>query len=219
MLRSVRHPAAKSTPDWQTQVQDFVLQARKYPCGSRQRNYYLTQIIRLVGPRLWKFHTPYYADALQQTWIYFVKHVCTTYDPSRASVVTWLNSHLRFRHQDLVQAAQKSQNREMSLDAELRDPYGTTIGVFDIPTREYGSLSLLEEIIHAVQTDADGALQRSHIKDHPDANCQALILLRLPPETPWKEISARFGIPIPTLSGFYQRHCIPYLHQLAQQLQ
>jgi hypothetical protein len=34
----------------------------------------------------------YYADALQQTWLHFSKHICTTYDPDRASVVTWLNT-------------------------------------------------------------------------------------------------------------------------------
>lgn len=218
MLSTVKQSPQKSSQDWQIKVQELVLAARKHPSGTAQRNYYLTQLIRLIEPRLWKFHTPYYADALQQTWIYFVNNVCTTYDPSRANVVTWLNSHLRFRHHDLVRKAWKSQQQEISLDAELSDQHGSTLNIGEIPTREYGSLSLLEEIIQHIQADVDGTLRRTCIKDHPEVNCQTLMLLRLPPETPWKEISAQFDIPVPSLSSFYQRKCIPYLQQLAQQM-
>lgn len=222
MLSTVKHthPALEQNGvrDWQNQVQDLILKARQYPDDSQKRNYYLTQIIRLIEPKLWKFHTPYYADALQQTWIYFVKNVCTTYDPSRANVVTWLNHHLRFRHHDLVKKAQTYQQREISLDAELSDHQGSTLKISDIPTREYGSLSWLETVIQQIELDVDGTLRQIHLKDHPELNCQSLMLLRLPPETPWKEISAQFGVPLPTLSCFYRRKCIPYLQQLAQQL-
>jgi hypothetical protein len=40
------------------------------------------------------------------------------------------------------------------------------------------------------------------------------MLLRLPPETPWQDISDQFGVPVPTLSSFYRRNCIPYLKKL-----
>ncbi|MDX2231589.1 MAG: hypothetical protein NW220_18270 [Leptolyngbyaceae cyanobacterium bins.349] len=86
----------------------------------------------------------------------------------------------------------------------------------DIPTRKYGSLSLLEEVIEWVKTDSDRNLQQTHLKNRSDVNCQTLILLRLPPETPWKEISAQFGVSIPTLSSFYRRNCIPYSRKFVQ---
>ncbi len=218
MQTSPTQTAIDPATNWQTQVHELVLKVRQYPSGSHQHNHYLTQIIRLIESKLWKFYTPYYADALQQTWFYFAKNVCTTYDPDRGSVVTWLNTYLRYRHQDLVNQSLKRQYHEVSIHVENSDREDYFAPAIDLPTRDYGSLSLLEEIIHQVRTDADGYLQRTHLKDRPDVNCQALILLRLPPETPWKEISTQFGVSIPTLSSFYRRHCIPYLRTLVQSI-
>lgn len=203
--------------DWQTKAHQLVLEARKYPAGSYQQNRCLSQIIRLVAPKLWKYYTPYYADALQQTWLYFAKNICTTYDPNRASIVTWLNRYLRYRHQDLVNQSLTRQYQEIPIETESNGRDGSFTKVMEIPTWEYGSLSLLKEIIEWVKTDADRKLQSTHIQHRPDINCQTLILLRLPPETPWKVISARFGVPIPTLSSFYRRNCIPYLQKLLNQ--
>ncbi|MDX2230566.1 MAG: sigma-70 family RNA polymerase sigma factor [Leptolyngbyaceae cyanobacterium bins.349] len=205
----------QSQADWQIKVQDLILTARKYPQDSRQRNQCLTQVIRIVAPKLWKFYTPQYADALQQTWLYFIKNVCTAYDPTRASIVTWLNTYLRYRHQDLVNETLKKQYMEVSIDVEREGNDGTSAKVFELPTRNYGSLSLLDELVEWVQSDVDGELQRTHLKGRPDVNCRSLILLRLPPETPWKEMSEHLGVPIPTLSSFYRRHCIPYLRRAA----
>ncbi len=200
---------------WQIRVNQLVLEARLHPVGSRQRSQCLTQIIRIVAPKLWRFSTPHYADALQQTWLYFSKNICTTYDPDRASVVTWLNSHLRYRHQDLVNQALKRQAHEISIDAESKHQNDSHPKALELPSREYGSLSLLEEIVKWVQTDADGELRRTHLKHHAQITCQTLILLRLAPETPWKAISDQFGVPVPTLSSFYRRHCLPYLKKRA----
>lgn len=211
-------PSNKPQADWQIKVQNLILEARKYSQDSRKRNRCLTEVIRIVAPKLWKYYTPHYADALQQTWVYFAKNVCTTYDPTRASIVTWLNTYLRYRHQDLVNETVNKQHKEVSIDIEWEGKDGTSAKVFEIPTRDYGSLSLLDELIEWVQADVDGELQRTHLKGRPDVNCRSLILLRLPPETPWKEISDRVGVSIPTLSSFYRRNCIPYLQAIAESL-
>ncbi|MDX2243144.1 MAG: sigma-70 family RNA polymerase sigma factor [Leptolyngbyaceae cyanobacterium bins.302] len=212
-------PAAQSSKqsqtDWQSKVHELVLEARKHSSNTQKRNYYLTQIIRLVAPRLWKFYTPYYPDALQQTWVYFVKNVCTTYDPNRASVVSWLNHYLRYRHLDLMRQALKQQHHEVSIDAENNGENSSSLKLGDTLTRDYGSLSLLEEVTHWIEADDNDELKHVHVKHRPDINCQTLILLRLPPETPWKDISAQYGVPIPTLNSFYRRNCIPYLQKLA----
>ena len=218
MQSSTIQSPTELTVNWQTQVYELVLKARQYPAGSYQRNQCLTQIIRLVEPRLWKFYTPYYADALQQTWLYFAKNVCTVYDPTRASVATWLNNYLRYRHQDLTRQDFQHHYQEVSIDIESKGKDGSSFKAMDIPTRKYGSLSLLEEVIEWVKTDSDRNLQQTHVKNRPDVNCQTLILLRLPPETPWKEISSQFQVSIPTLSSFYRRNCMPYLRKLAQSI-
>jgi hypothetical protein len=189
-------------------------QARNYPQGSRERNYYLTQIIRAVSPKLWKVNTPYYPDALQQTWTYFVKNVCTTYDPERGSISTWLNVYLRYRHQDLLQDAIAQDKRTIPIDASQTAT--AAFALKEVPSKEYGSLALLEEAIAWVKADPDGRLRCTHLRERSDVNCQTLLLLRLPSNTPWKEISVTFNIPIPTLSAFFQRRCLPHLYEFGR---
>ena len=214
---SAFQPISDSVNHEQHLIQELVLAARQHPAGSRQRNYYLNRIIKLVQPKLWKFSTPYYADALQQTWAYFAKTVCTTYDPSRASIATWLNTYLKYRHRDLMIRAQIQRQREQSIDGGFEHADGST-QILYIPSPTYGSLSWLDELIEMVELDADGHLQRTCMKGRPDITVQTLILLRIPTETPWKEISHRFGVPIPSLSSFYQRHCIPILREMAESI-
>ncbi len=215
--RSTASLPTHSTPETQTQLRDWLDQARRYPPGSPQRNRYLTKIIRCIAPRLWRAHTPYYADALQKTWEYFVKRICTTYDPDRASIATWLNVYLRYRHQDLVEEAQQEAQRLISIEADRVDldhlPY-QSLG--QIPSRDYGSIELLERLRHWAATDPKGILQRTCLQKRPDINGQRLILLRLPPEQSWREISALFNVRVSTLSSFYQRKCLPLLRAFAE---
>lgn len=203
--------------EWQIQVQEWRLQACHYPPDSRQRKHYLTKIIRVIAPKLWRVNTPYYAEALQKTWEYFIRNVCTTYDPSRALLTTWLNVYLRYRHKDLVKWAAADRQKLILLDPQASEAEGDASKVIkEVPSKDYGSLDLLEQVIHWVETDADGVLRQTHLMGCPDINCQTIILLRLPPETPWKEISARFNEKVPTLASFYQRQCLPRLRKFGQ---
>lgn len=162
-------------------------------------------------------NTPYYAEALQKTWEYFIRKVCTTYDPSRAFLITWLNVYLRYRHQDLVKQAAADRQKLVSLDPHASDAKDPPLKVIkEVPSKNYGSLDLLEQVIHWAETDADGMLCQTHLTGRPDITCQTILLLRLPPETPWKEISARFNEKIPTLAAFYQRQCLPRLRKFGQ---
>lgn len=191
----------------------WVQLARQYPPGNPMRDRHLTQIIRSVTPKLWRFPTPYYADALQQTWEYFAKNICTTYDPRRASVVTWLNTYLRYRHADLLRRATADRQRHIDLDALDYQQYGLHGRHF---AQNHDSLSLLQAVVEWIHEDPTGELCCIHLVGHPEINCQALLLLRLPPEKPWKEISAEFGVSISTLASFYQRQCLPRLRQFGQ---
>ncbi|KAM3113678.1 sigma-70 family RNA polymerase sigma factor [Phormidesmis sp. 146-33] len=184
----------------------------------RQRN--LTKIIRLVAPKLWKENKPYYADALQQTWVYFCRNLCEgdtadPYDPDAAGVATWLNAYLRRRLQDffikeredIKITAPPRQFGRLGEDSEF-DPVDNLIASPDIPP-------LLEAVRAWAESDPNGEL-RSHIKGSPAVTCQILILRRLPPENSWKELSEEFGLPIPTLSSFYQRQCMPRLRKFGE---
>jgi DNA-directed RNA polymerase specialized sigma24 family protein len=48
--------------------------------------------------------------------------------------------------------------------------------------------------------------KQKHVKDHPQANFQALVQRRLSGK-PWEEIAAEFEINVGTVSSFYSR-CI-----------
>src|ERR671933_2743836 len=98
------------------QLSYLVTQACRHRGGSAERQKNLTKIIRLIANKLWRGNTPYYQDALQQTWVYFCQNICEgntgePYNPSRGSVITWLNFYLKRRLQDFYIDDQKRQAR------------------------------------------------------------------------------------------------------------
>jgi hypothetical protein len=206
--------------DFDEQLRRLVAQACGHPPGSPQRQKLLTQIIRLTTHKLWRENTPEYQDALQQTWLYFCRNICEgltgrIYNPDSGSVVTWLNAYLKRRLQDIYiyQTQEKANTYQIRVgykdNGEDYDP------IDNIPANPQ-TPPILENLEIWIQEDADGELQRIHVKGRPDVNCQVLLLKRLPPEVSWKELSAEFGLPIPTLSSFYQRQCLPRLRQFAE---
>jgi hypothetical protein len=205
------------------QLRCLVKEACGHEPGSPQRQKLLTQIIRLTANRLWRQTTPYYQDALQQTWLYFCRNVCEgltgqIYDPTHGSVITWLNAYLKRRLQDFY----INQNREQITTVPLKIRQSTSGGTSEIidPVDNLPASPqappILEDLEIWAKTDFDGELRASYIKGRPDVNCQVLILKRLPPEVSWKELSEEFGLSIPTLSSFYQRQCLPRLRKFAE---
>ncbi len=196
------------------QLKQLVAETCQHPKGSALRQKGLTQLIRTLTPQLWHRSAAYYPDALQQTWIYFCRNLCeaTTgraYDPDVASPVTWLNAYLKRRLQDFQIAENRDRATTVSR-ASLRatsesgplDPIDRLPAPPDIPP-------WLDQVKAWAQSDPD--LQQLHISKHPEVTAQVLILRRLPPETPWKELSAEYSISIGTLSSFYQRQCLSKL--------
>ena len=201
------------------QLRQLVAETRMHKPGSTEYLQGLTQLIRLIvkSGKLWKDNSPYYEDALQQTWIYFCRNLCeaTTankYDPDRGSVITWLNAYLKRRLQDYrIQAYAKLQttNEKISAAGGAIDLMETLEAPPDIPP-------ILENTRQWAQTDPDGGLRHVHIQGHPNVTCQALILHRLPPETSWETLAAKFGLSVSTLSSFYRRQCLPRLRQFGE---
>lgn len=207
-------------------LNQLIAKACSCPPGSLQRQKYLVQIIRLImkSGRLWKENTPYYDDALQQTWLYFCRNICEgvtgqAYDPTYGSIITWLNAYLKRRLQDFYLNEHRKQAITVPLDQHraASDDNSTTFDelVDNLPAIP-DTPPILEEVRSWAETDPDGQLQQIHIKGRPDVNCQVLILKRLPPEISWKELSEEFSLPITTLTSFYQRQCLPRLRKFAE---
>ncbi len=201
-------------------VQCLVEEARRYPKGHLRRQQCLTQVIRLIerSQKLWREDTPYYRDALQQTWLYFCQNICeaTTgcqYDATRGSVVTWLDRYLRWRLQDLRTQANLNAQRTKICMALMSDRPEDAVEELpakpDIPP-------ILEETKNWVLEDPCGVLSQVCVQNRPDLTAQILIEKRLPPEMPWQKISLEYGVSVSTLSSFYQRQCIPLLRSFAQ---
>jgi hypothetical protein len=208
--------------DLDLRLRQLVTEACQHPPGSLQRQRRLSQIIRVTSGKLWRDSSPSYADALQQTWVYFCQNICERgtadpYSPDRGSVATWLNAYLKRRLQDAYIDTQKQQAKKASGavytsrsgEEDVIDPIDNLAAEPDVPP-------ILDEVLKWVEADATGELKRTHIEGHPQVNCQMLILRRLPPETSWKDLSAEFGLAVSTLSSFYQRQCLPRLRKFGE---
>jgi hypothetical protein len=206
-------------------LNQLIAKACSCPPGSLQRQKYLAQIIRLImkSGRLWKENTPYYDDALQQTWLYFCRNICEgvtgqAYDPTYGSVITWLNAYLKRRLQDfyLNEYRQQAVTVPLEVHRAASDDNNKTLEELDNLAATPQALPILENLEMWAKADADGELRGTHIKGRPDVNCQVLILKRLPPEVSWKELSEELGLSVPTLSSFYQRQCLPRLRKFVE---
>jgi len=209
--------------DMESKLRQLVIQACRHRVGSAERQKNLTKLIRLISNKLWKENTPYYEDALQQTWVYFCQNICEgntgqAYDPTRGSVVTWLNAYLKRRLQDFYIDSQKQQATTVAGQAqrfgsgqtnEIIDPVDNLAALPDVPP-------MLEEVKTWAMTDANGELRRTHIEGRPEVTCQVLILRRLPPEAGWKTLATEWGLSVSTLSSFYQRQCLPRLRKFGE---
>ncbi|NER48838.1 MAG: sigma-70 family RNA polymerase sigma factor [Symploca sp. SIO1A3] len=204
------------------QLRQLVEKACSYPPGNPQRRKNLTKIIRLIRKKLWYEYTPYYQDALQQTWVYFCQNICEgkdntgkAYNPERATIVTWLNYYLKRRLQDFRIETHKERDKTVKAQVDSFGDANQTMDLVENIAAEPEVPPLLEQLYQWVQKDPDGELSRIKLKGSP-VTAQILIKRRLPPEESWKDLAAEFGLPISTLSSFYQRKCLPILRKFGE---
>ncbi|MFM7407669.1 MAG: sigma-70 family RNA polymerase sigma factor [Cuspidothrix sp.] len=174
----------------------------------------LNQIILLIqktGKLLRGTGTPDAEEALQETWWYFCRNLCEAtsakepYNPEKSSVITWINNYFSYRLKD-KQISYYEQKSKFDFFLEKND-HLYPANLIPAPTQPRPILNEIKEWLRKNYSE----LKRIHIRDHPDVNCYILISRRLPPETYWIDLSVEFGIPVATLSNFYQRQCFPRL--------
>lgn len=202
--------------DFPDKLRWLAYEACRHRCGGPERQRYLTQLIQLVKPRLWHDNSPYYQDALQQTWIYLCQNLCEgktakPYDPDLASVVTWLNAYLKYRLLDFEQLMQSDRKRYVS----AYDREGGTADVVETLPAKPEIPPILERVQEWLEQNA-GELSEIHITNHPNINCYEMLLRRLPPEKSWQALEAEFGISYKTLESFYRRQCKPRLREFGR---
>ncbi|MGI0497849.1 sigma-70 family RNA polymerase sigma factor [Limnospira platensis CENA597] len=204
------------------QLQSLITETCRHPPGSLKRQQGLTQLYRMIvkSGKLWRENTPYYEEVWQQTWLYFCLNLCeaTTgkdkYDSDRSSITTWLNVYLKMRLKDRAIKHQNQKQQMVSASQPLYDDDTLTfLDTFEAPP---DIPPILQATRKWAETDPEGELQRLQVRGREDVTCQLLILRRLPPETTWEDLSAELGLPVSTLSSFYQRKCLPQLRKFGE---
>jgi hypothetical protein len=204
-------------PVFKQTLEDLIYNAKQHSFASLERNKILTQIIRMISPLLRRSNYPDEEDARQKALMMFVTYV-DRFDPSQHCLVAWLNSCFYYRRLDFIVQRRTQQQNEIPLDSILSPEEKFCQKVMpDLPSRDYGSCTMLDRVLEWVETDPDGILRQTHLKYHPEINAQVMIVLRLPStDLPWKAIAAQFNKPLPALAAFYQRKCLPLLREFGK---
>jgi hypothetical protein len=195
------------------QLNEWIKEARQSPKRSVARKKVITRIIVAMqqSRKIWRGYGSddfFYEDALHCTWVWFVKHL-DEYDPDKAMVLSWFNNHLNFRLRDArIQWAKEQRMRAnpQFIDGEQIDPLDFTSAPPDLPP-------ILDAVRDWMESDKT-KLCRIRMQSRPHVNCYIVLLHRLPfPETnlKWEDLSSEVKVPVPTLSSFYQKYCLPPL--------
>lgn len=186
-----------------TQLKELALLAQRHPRATKGRRVALTQMLnaiwqsgRLCRPYSGQFQRLYediYDEAVQNLFFYLCQDDnINKYDPERGEVMTWVNVLLTKRF--FPEAIPKiiGTENEISIDNHLDN----------IPSSQ--PMSLFEQVIECIESDPENIFIKEHIKNHPEANFQAIARRRYSGIS-WKDISAEWGIGITSLHTFYQR--------------
>ncbi|MEW6493445.1 MAG: hypothetical protein AB1589_13210, partial [Cyanobacteriota bacterium] len=189
------------------QLKKLAIEAQQHSPHTELRQYALGELIeairlsgKLCRPHRASFSPQFYDllydEAVNKTLTYVCRNI-DKYDPERGDkkFMNWVNFRL-----DRV---------FIETCREFRDP-----NIKDLPSltdleeivQPEESLSLLEKVRECLEEDAENIFKKVHIRNRPDASFPAIALARFSGKS-WEEISAEFGIPLPTLSCFFQRCC------------
>lgn len=185
------------------QLKQLAKSAQQHPQLAQGRQLALRKLLngilqsgRLCRPQRGQFSGVYediYDEARQELLLYICQNI-DKYDPERGGVMAWVNVLLerRFFKEAIPKILDNPGIQKMTL-ADLDN--------FAPPE----SPPVLTEILtEYIESDPENLFQKEHIQNHPEANFQALARRRISGSS-WKQISAEFGIKIPTVSSFYYR--------------
>lgn len=213
--------SASTTKTTQLDLLQLIERTCQHPSDSLERRRMMTRLIMAIqaSGKLWQEQTPYYEEALQQTWIYLCRNLCEActgrkYAPERAAITTWLDAYLKRRLQDF--RIQESKDRARHLDLGAFEREGKTNLIEEIASPS-DIPPIWEETLHWIETDPTGELSSTAIKRRPDLTCQVLMLRRFPgQEDSWKTLEVELNCSTSTMANFYQRQCVPRLRKFAE---
>ncbi|MGD1920085.1 MAG: hypothetical protein ACFCAD_15065 [Pleurocapsa sp.] len=200
------------------QLKKMGLAAQKYSVNSELRTYALTELIkaiklsgRLCRPHTSKFSASLYAtlyeEALSETFAYVCLNI-DLYDPERGNrkFMNWVNFKLDKLILKCYVNFQKYTQHEIYSFAELEQI-----------RQPLNSPDLSQVLKEYLTQDPNKVFATAHIRNRPDANFSNIALAKFSGLS-WEQISQQLGIPVPTLSSFYNRWCRRFAPLLKKEL-
>jgi len=190
------------------QLKKLALEAQRHPPYTELRQYTLGELVeaiqlsgKLGHPHRTQFSGQFYEllyeEAVNKTLIYVCRKI-DTYDPERGQekkFMSWVNFRL---DRAILETSRKCREQNVIDLPSILD--------LEKKLQPDESVSLLDQARETIEIDGQKLFKKTHIRNRPDANFQAIALARFAGEN-WEEISAKFGIPLPTLSSFFRRCC------------
>lgn len=142
----------------------------------------------------------YHNEALQLTFMEICNKI-DEYNP-QYPVMAWVNKIFHWRFIDVVNKERKKglimvpKGKKISPVLSLDD--------INKEIHRENQISQEEILSEIINKDPDKFLISQHLRGHPEANLKVILLFLLEGNK-WKEISQDLGIPLTTLSSFYQR--------------
>lgn len=209
--------------------------------GSRERrkamHRLLIELQRLPG--LLKSSHPDYLQALNQTWEWSSRYICSTFEvrtPSiQESLVKWINGYLYWRIKDLhsPKAAklisldksigdneQGTSLLEQISDSGLGTPILSGLDCYIEQLQQQKLQRLGLELEHYIELDPRGKLQNCYPRTHPSCNCQLLSqrrYLKEPPDT-FQDIAQELQMKPAQITNHWYGRCKPLLQKIAEDL-
>ncbi len=201
-------------------------------------NRLLTLLQRLPG--LARSVHPDYLEALDRTWEWVGRNICT-FKPRanlslQESLVKWVNGYLYWRIRDLPgvetpnqmrldriigqEAGSKTTRLEQLSETGLKPPTLSGLDGQVDAQKQQAIQQIVLSLEQYIEADPDGLLRNCHPRKHPDCNCQVLsqrVLLKYPPDR-FADISRDLGINYQTLKSHWEKKCKPLLQKLAGDL-
>jgi len=190
-----------------SQLKKMGLAAQRYSVNSELRTYALTELIKaiklsgkLCRPHVGKFsnglYSILYEEAVAETFAYVCLNI-DMYDPERGNrkFMNWVNFKLDKQVLKCYAHFQRHAQHEISSFSGLEQ--------IRQPMSNPDLSQILQEYL---LKDPNKVFITTHIRDRPDANFSNIALAKFSGLS-WEEISQRWGIPVPTLSSFYNRWC------------
>ncbi len=160
-----------------------------------------------------------YNEALQKTLMEICQKI-DNYNPEYP-VMMWVNTILKRRFIDVVRDYKK-RGRTYIPETEKNQETSNLLSLDDldkeVPVDE--ELSEGQQVRQFLKDDPENLFRTEHIRGRPDATFQKITWARFVEDKKWEAISAELGIPVPTLSSFFQRRLpkfIPYFQKYLQE--